>query len=478
MRSVPVDEDESHRMNARHKDKLLDTPFEGIQTLYELQRRSFNLYPSARCMGTREYLGPLDAKVKKFGDVRWKTYSQVGIAANSFGAALRGVAGLTAAPSVASMERLTTPCSLAIFENTCAEWMIAALGAFSQSMIVTTIYATLGMDAVIDAVNDGIVRALLCNKRSVSSIAARAREMPTLKVIIYTNDLIAENEEIPLPNATFGIHVISFEDFVAGGDTAQYPPVPPSSSTTAVIMYTSGSTGKPKGVLLTHQNILSVVASASEMFQVVVGEDVYLAYLPLAHILELFAEITLLAMGCTVCYADPKTLTSAGASPIGALEQFSPTLMAGVPKIWDIIKTNVERKIAASSPIVKFLVNTALEARSFAISHGYDTPLFKLLVFKKFAKVVGGRLRASISGGGPLNPDIQVFIRTVFGCPLVQGYVSQKKAIAGSNTPILLDIGLTLSSPPYVTSVIPLFRPTCLFIRALLRHVVGYLFKI
>jgi long-chain acyl-CoA synthetase len=160
------------------------------------------------------------------------------------------------------------------------------------------------------------------------------------------------------------------------------------------------------------------------MFQVVVGEDVYLAYLPLAHILELFAELTLLAMGCTICYADPKTLTSAGASPIGALEQFSPTLMAGVPKIWDVIKTNVERKIAASPPIAKFLVKTALEARSFAISHGYDTPLFKILVFKKFAKVIGGRLRASISGGGPLNPDIQVFIRTVFGCPLVQAYVS------------------------------------------------------
>lgn len=424
MCSVPVNEDESHRMNARHKDKLLDTPFEGIQTIYELQRRSFNLYPSARCMGTREYLGPLDAKVKKFGDIRWKTYSQVGNAANSFGAALRGVAGLTAAPTVASIERLTTSCSLAIFENTCAEWMIAALGAFSQSMIVSTIYATLGMDAVIDAVNDGIVRALLCNKRSLGSILARATEMPTLKVIIYTNDLIADCEEVPLPNDTFGIHVISFEDFVAAGDTVQYPPTPPSSSTAAVIMYTSGSTGKPKGVLLTHKNVLSAVASASEMFQVVVGEDVYLAYLPLAHILELFAELTLLAMGCTICYADPKTLTSAGASPIGALEQFSPTLMAGVPKIWDVIKTNVERKIAASPPIAKFLVKTALEARSFAISHGYDTPLFKILVFKKFAKVIGGRLRASISGGGPLNPDIQVFIRTVFGCPLVQAYVS------------------------------------------------------
>jgi long-chain acyl-CoA synthetase len=424
MRSVPVNNEESHRMNARHKDKLLATPFEGITTLFELQRRSFNLYPSARCMGTREYLGQLNAKVKKFGDVRWKTYSQVGIAANSFGAALRG-AGLSAAPKVASIEKFNTPCSLAIFENTCEEWMIAALGAFSQSIIVTTIYATLGMDAVVDAINDGIVRALLCNKRSLASILSRATEMPTLKVIIYTNDLIAQGEEVPLPTNTFGIQVISFQDFVAGGDTVQYPPTPPSSTTAAVIMYTSGSTGKPKGVILTHQNILSVIASANEMFEVVVGEDVYLAYLPLAHILELFAELTLLAMGCTVCYADPKTLTSAGASPIGALEQFSPTLMAGVPKIWDIIKTSVERKISASPPIAKFLVKTALEARSFAISHGYDTPLFKWLVFNKFAKVVGGRLRASISGGGPLNSDIQVFIRTVFGCPLIQGYVSR-----------------------------------------------------
>lgn len=421
LRSVPFDKDESHRVNALHKDKLIESPFEGITTLFELQRRSFNIYPSTKCMGTREFLGQLNAKVKKFGDVKWRTYSQVGNEANHFGAALRGV-GLVPAPKEASLEKLTTPCSMAIFENTCAEWMIAALGAFSQSVVVATIYATLGMDAVVDAINDGVISALVCNKRSIGALLSKAADMPTLKVIIYTSDLVAATEDVPVPTNTFGLQVISFEDFVASGDTARYPPSPPTASTAAVIMYTSGSTGKPKGVVLTHKNVLSVIASANELFQIRVGEDVYLAYLPLAHILELFAEFTCLAMGCSLCYADARTLTSTGASPIGALEQFSPTLMAGVPKIWDIIKTGVERKVASSSHIANFLINTALEARSFAIAHGYDTPLFKFLVFKKFAKVVGGKLRAAISGGGPLNAEVQVFIRTVFGCPLIQGY--------------------------------------------------------
>jgi len=93
-----------------------------------------------------------------------------------------------------------------------------------------------------------------------------------------------------------------------------------------------------------------------------------------------------------------------------------------VPKIWDVIKKGVEAKVAASSPVKQFLVNTAFQARTFAINHGYDTPLFKKLVFSKFSKVVGGKLRKAISGGGPLNSEVQVFIRTCFGCPLVQGY--------------------------------------------------------
>jgi len=385
---------------------------------------AFLKYPERKCMGTREYLGMHTVKppVKHFGDVIWKSYEEIGKEVHKFGAALKKV-GLVAAPQKATLDKMTTPCSLAIFENTCGEWMVAAQAAFSQSIVVTTIYSTLGMDAVIEAVKDGVISAIVCNKINVKAIVGRMKEMPTLKTIIYTSDTIAKTDVIDMPVAPKGVLLISFEDFVAMGDIVAFPPTPPTPETMAVLMYTSGSTGKPKGVVITHAQIVAAIASGAEMLGIESGE-VYLGYLPLAHIMELMAELCMITLGVTITYADPKTLTVKGAFPIGALEQYSPNLMVGVPKIWDVIKKGVEAKVAAGSPLTRFLVATAFQARTFAMNHGYDTPLFKALVFKKFAKVVGGKLRIALSGGGPLNNEVQVFIRTCFGCPLFQGYVS------------------------------------------------------
>lgn len=150
--------------------------------------------------------------------------------------------------------------------------------------------------------------------------------------------------------------------------------------------------------------------------------DVFIAYLPLAHIFELVAEISCVGKGVCICYADPKTLTATGSYPLGALEQYKPTLMVGVPKIWDVIKKGVQAKIGAESKVKQYLVNTAFESRMRARKLGFDTPFFKALVFKKFAKVVGGKLRLAVSGGGPLNSDVQDFIGTCFGIPMGQGY--------------------------------------------------------
>lgn len=360
--------------------------------------------------------------VKKFGDIVSLTYEEVGKKTMKFGASLRQV-GLVPAPEVATLDAMTTPCSLAIFENTCSEWMISALGAFSQSIVVTTIYATLGMDAVISAVQDGVISAIVCNKKDVAKLLAKSADMKTLKTIIYTSDCVADSDTYDFGVVPKGVKVFSFEEFVEMGDVKAFPPTPPKPSTMAVLMYTSGSTGKPKGVVIKHSQVVAC-AGGAEIALNMSKEDVYLGYLPLAHILELMAEIAVISLGATICYADPKTLTSKGSYPKGALEQYRPTMMAGVPKIWDVIKKGVEAKISNSSPVAKFLVQTAFEWRSFAIEHGFDTPLFKALVFKKFSAALGGRLNKGLSGGGPLNSEVQVFIRTCFGIPFVQGYVS------------------------------------------------------
>lgn len=282
---------------------------------------------------------------------------------------------------------------------------------------MVTVYATLGMDAVVEAVKDNAIPVIVCNKKDVARLAEKCKSMNSLKVIVYTNDLVPENDTTQLPAAPRGVTIVSFDSFCDSGNCTAFPATPPAPDTTAVVMvcvlhcvsalccqiayshthrclqYTSGSTGKPKGVIITHRQVLAVAGAADIALGIIAGADVYLAYLPLAHIMELMAEFVMLSQGCTMCYADPKSLTTTGAYPMGALEQYKPSLMVAVPKIWDVIKKGIQAKVAAGGPVKEFLVNTALEWRLFALNHGFDTPFFKALVFKKIAAATGGNLR-------------------------------------------------------------------------------------
>jgi len=425
VRSVPVADDPSHRVSPQFKGKLATKPSDGASTLHEIAAESFKSHPNRICMRKRKFLGWKDAKkkVKEFGhQVTESTYAQVGEQVFKFGAALRDIGGCVPSDTTTTLEKVKKPCRIAIFENTCAEWMIAALGAFSQSIGVATVYATLGIDAVIEAIVDNTVPVIVCNKTNVKFLAEKAKQMPCLKVIVYTSDLVAPDEKVELPESLpKGLKVYSFEDFVAAGDITKYPVTPPAPQTTAVIMYTSGSTGKPKGVVITHESIIAGVSSA-EYLLALDPTDKYLAYLPLAHIMELMVEFVVLANGCSLNYADPKSLTATGSYPAGALEVYGPTHMVAVPKIWDTIKKGLLAKVALSSPVAQVLVHTAIQWRMLAVKYGLDTPLFNALVFKKFKKAVGGNLKWALSGGGPLNGEVQEFIRVAFGMPLVQGY--------------------------------------------------------
>lgn len=421
VRSVPVDSDPSHRVDPRFKGNLAKTPKAGCESLYDLVESSFKKIGSRNAMGSREFLGwKVPGKVKHFGETKWLSFADLGDQSHKFGAALRSV-GMVAAPPKTDLDKVKDSSRIAIFENTCKEWMIASIGAFTQSITVATVYATLGMDAVVEAVKDNLIRVLVCNKKDVKRIVEKCKEMPTLTTIVYTNDLVAPDDQYEIPEPPKGVKVYSFDEFIAIGDTKAYPPVPPKGDTAAVVMYTSGSTGKPKGVMVSHSQITACCA-AGEIALDLQETDVYLGYLPLAHIMELMAEFICVFMGVPICYADPKSLTATGAYPCGALECYSPTFMVAVPKIWDVIKKGIQAKVAAGSPVAQFLVETAFQWRDFALKHGFDTPLFKALVFKKFKKAVGGKLRKGISGGGPLNQEVQDFIRCAFGIEIIQGY--------------------------------------------------------
>ena len=423
VRTVPAGDGSvpSHRVLPECNGNLATIPSNGATTLYEIFSKTLSNHGSNVCMRNRHFLGWKTKKIKEFSPVITDlTYNEVGEKAHKFGAALAATGCVPSDPT-ATLDKVNKPCRIAIFENTCSEWMIAALGAFSQSLAVATVYATLGIDSVAEAVVDNSISAIVCNKINVHYLVENAKKMPSLKTIIYTNDLVGESDNIEIPKAPKGLLVISFADFVASGDTSKYPVIPPTADSAAVIMYTSGSTGKPKGVVVKHSAIVAGIAAAESKLPLF-STSKYLGYLPLAHIFELMYEFACLSVGASIAYADPKSLLATGAYPAGALEVFAPTHMVAVPKIWDTIKKAIQAKVAASPPVAQVLVNTALQWRAAVTKIGLDTPLFNVLVFKKFKKLLGGSIEHAISGGGPLNGDVQNFLRVAFGIPLVQGY--------------------------------------------------------
>jgi len=106
------------------------------------------------------------------------------------------------------------------------------MGAFTQSIAMVTVYATLGMDAIMEVVMDNIIPMMVCNKKDVLKLIQNVSKMPMLQYIVYTNDLVSPNEavaEIYISikfAAAAHVMVILFDNFVAMGDTKAFPPIP------------------------------------------------------------------------------------------------------------------------------------------------------------------------------------------------------------------------------------------------------------
>lgn len=168
---------------ARAGGALSATPVEGLKTLHNLAEHAFAKYASWQCTGTRTLLelrpNPKGPPTKVFGSATtWRTYAQVQRRAADFGWGLRAC-GLVPQPdpdqglegvhrTSSGFDAVAGNSCVCLYENTCADWLSCCLGAFSQSLVATTVYATLGVGSVVDAVNEGNLKVVFCNRITVN----------------------------------------------------------------------------------------------------------------------------------------------------------------------------------------------------------------------------------------------------------------------------------------------------------------------
>lgn len=99
-------------------------------------------------------------------------------------------------------------------------------------------------------------------------------------------------------------------------------------------MYTSGSTGVPKGVLLSHKNALATLKAYCDVVSIK-NDDVFMGFLPLAHVFELLSESVCLLTGVPIGYSSPLTMIDSSSKIQkgckGDASVLHPTCLTAVP---------------------------------------------------------------------------------------------------------------------------------------------------
>ena len=141
------------------------------------------------------------------------------------------------------------------------------------------------------------------------------------------------------------------------------------------------------------------------------ANDTMMAYLPLAHVLEFLVENLCIFLGLTLGYGGIKTLTDVSVRNCkGDLVAFAPTIMCGVPQVWETIRKTVLAKVAERGSRIEKIFMGALEAKDYLKNMGVPTGFLDRIVFKKVSQQLGGKLRYGLSGGAPLSKETQRFL--------------------------------------------------------------------
>ena len=311
------------------------------------------------------------------------------------------------------------------------EWIVTDFAVLAMGAADVPLYPTLTGEQIAEQIRDAGCRIAVVSTRTQFEKLAAVRDQTDLDYIVTMDVVEAEG-------------AVSLRDLLseAGGFSAGRDPAFDAMARSvepddlATIIYTSGTTGEPKGVMLTHGNFAANqnVAPADFHFD---ANDACISFLPLSHVTARALDYVMYNFGAQVAYcAQFDKLPE-------AMRTIRPTVLVGVPRVFEKIRQEVERR-AGQSPVKKRLLAWALRvgARQAGIVYDGRLPgslvwqLANKLAYSKVREAFGGRVRVFVSGGAPLGIDTARWFASA-GIALWEGYgLTETSPVIALNTPL------------------------------------------
>jgi len=301
------------------------------------------------------------------------------------------------------------------------EWLIADLGIMAAGCVTVPTYTTnTTRDHTHILENSGARAVIVSNQKLAKNL---------VPAVLSSNDChhIIGIEDIRAGQTPDWVNVHRWPDLTAGeGDVEglrrQIAGV--GRGDLACIIYTSGTGGAPRGVQQHHGAILHNVEGCTDIISTDFGwgDEVFLSFLPASHAYEHSGgQHFPIALGAQIYYAESLEKLAAN------IEEVQPTIMVVVPRLFELLRTRILKSVEGGRGLSQYLFGRALKIGGdkhegrFKPWHIPMDRILSLTVRKKVRAKVGGRVKAWVSGGAPLNPEVGIFFQSL-GITFLQGY--------------------------------------------------------
>ena len=313
------------------------------------------------------------------------------------------------------------------------EWLIADVAIMAVGAVSVPAYTTNTTNDHRHILGDsGAKLAIVSNAALAEPLIPACREADGVEGLISIEPLAPVD----------GLEVTSWDDALAGSELAE--PVPAGRGDLACLIYTSGTGGRPKGVMLSHGAILFNCMGAYELLTSFgLGEEVFLSFLPLSHSYEhTVGQFFPMSIGAQIYYAEGIDALARN------MTEARPTIMTAVPRLYETMHGRIISGLRTQPALRrKLFARTVALGRKAHENPGSLGPIERIqnavldrLVRAKVRGRFGGRIKALVSGGAPLNVEIGLFF-TALGLRLLQGYGQTETApIVSCNRPELIKI--------------------------------------